>query len=590
MASALASDIKFEVVNEQVRAQSYANQWIFLPTEGLSPQARKNAYRLNSLGSSFYFAKFLLRRHRLQAHLHKRFIFDRLESSFIKKVIEFPRDHFKTDCAVSTSMWWALPFTERDEELMLKLGYGEEWIRWMKKAHDQNTRTAIVSEVITNAAKIGERISGQYENNYLFRAIFPEIVPDSRCTWSAFTLTHKRTLDAPPQGEGTYDFLGVGSALQSRHYNRIIQDDLVGLEALNSEKVMNKTIEYHQLLVGGFDSDPSDAGKDNDELVIGNRWSYHDLNAYLRREETWFQFETHSAIGGCCPYHPKGKILFPEEWNLEKLGFWHKRLKTYLFSCQFLNSPTLPGQTKFKEDWLNYYRFKTVSRDDLRVKIEHEPKAAPGGAIVRRDIMPAALDSIILYVDPNHGEEEGRCNHAIAVIGWLASLRRIYLLEAWAENSSYDLLVKQIYDYVIKWKLDKIWIEDNAAQRLLRYPLRTRGESLQRLGKLSRLPRFIFDKADRSKDAKIKRIEAMESVFNGEDAEFFIRRIGHEAFTDEYGKFPFGGKRDLLDALSLAYQQINVGMSKQDVDDFMKKQLHNFQRRTAHLSHTGYAG
>jgi hypothetical protein len=581
-----AQDIKFEVINEQMASQSHANQWIFIPTENLTPAARKNAYRLNSLGSIFYFAKFLLRRHRIQAHLHKRFIFDSLECTHLKKVLEFPRDHFKTDCAVSTAMWWALPFTERDEFLMRKLGYSDEWIEWMRIAHDQNTRTAIVSEVITNASKIGERIRLQYENNYLFRAIFPEITPNSKCTWSSFTLTHNRTLDASPQGEGTYDFLGVGSALQSRHYRRILQDDLVGLEALNSEKVMNKTIEYHQLLVGGFDSDPTLAGADNDELVIGNRWSYHDLNAYLRREEPWFKFETHSAIGGCCPYHPKGKLLFPEEWSFEKLEWWHKRLKTYLFSCQFLNSPTLPGQTKFKEAWLNYYRFRTVTRDDLRVTIEHEVK----NGLARKNLMPGNFDDIILYVDPNHAEEEGRCNHAIAVIGWLASLRRIYLLEAWAENSSYDLLVKQIYDYVIKWKLEKLYIEDNAAQRLLRYPLRTRGETLRRLGKLRRLPRFIFDKADRSKDAKIKRIEAMESIFNGEDAEFFIRRVGHESFTEEYGQFPHGGKRDLLDALSLAYQQINVGMNKQEVEDFMKKQLHNFQRRTAHASHTGYGG
>jgi hypothetical protein len=580
------SDIKFEVLADSQNSKNFANQWIFIPTSNLNPKARKEAYRLNALGSSFYFAKFLLRRHRIVAHLHKKFIFDRLEASLIKKGIEFPRDHFKTDCSVSTAMWWALPFSERDEFLMRKLGYGDEWINWMKHIHDQNTRTAIVSEVIMNASKIGERIRLQYENNYLFRTIFPEIVPDSKCTWSSFTLTHKRTLDSSPQGEGTYDFLGVGTALQSRHYKRIIQDDLVGLEALNSEKVMNKTIEYHQLLVGGFDSDPTLAGKDNDELVIGNRWSYHDLNAYLRRDEPWFSFESHSALGGCCPYHPQGEILFPEEWNEEKLNVWHKRLKTYLFSCQFLNSPTLPGHTLFKEDWLNYYRFQTVSREDFRVQIVHEVK----DGLVRKNLMPATLDSMILFVDPNHKEEEGRCNHALALIGWLQKLNRIYLLEAWADNTSYDSLVNQIYKYVEKWKLTEIYIEDNAAQRLLRYPLKAKGEILVRLGKIRRLPKFVFVPADRSKDAKRSRIEAMEGIFNGSDAEFFIRRTGHESFTTEYGQFPYGAKRDLLDALALAAQQINVGMSRDEVKDFMKKQLHNFQRRTARASHTGYAG
>jgi len=45
-------------------------------------------------------------------------------------------------------MWWALPFNERDERLMRGLGYGDEWIAWMQRVHDQNTRTLIAMETI----------------------------------------------------------------------------------------------------------------------------------------------------------------------------------------------------------------------------------------------------------------------------------------------------------------------------------------------------------------------------------------------------------------------------------------------------------
>ena len=49
-----------------------------------------------------------------------------------------------------------------------------------------------------------------------FRRLFPEIMPDSSCQWSADTMTHKRNYNGitdPNQGEGTYEFTGVDAAL-----------------------------------------------------------------------------------------------------------------------------------------------------------------------------------------------------------------------------------------------------------------------------------------------------------------------------------------------------------------------------------------
>jgi len=47
-----------------------------------------------------------------------------------------------------------------------------------------------------------------------------------------------RTKTNAGDGEGTFDFIGVGGALQSTHYDLAIQDDLVGREASKSETIM----------------------------------------------------------------------------------------------------------------------------------------------------------------------------------------------------------------------------------------------------------------------------------------------------------------------------------------------------------------
>jgi len=125
-----------------------------------------------------------------------------------------PRDYFKsTICTEGLPMWKALPFGDSDEASFRSLGYGDEFIRWMRKAHNPDTRLLLVSENITNAAKLGQRIRWHYESNALYRALFPETLPDSSCVWTNFSLSIKRpNLMTGGHGEGTFDFLGVGGA------------------------------------------------------------------------------------------------------------------------------------------------------------------------------------------------------------------------------------------------------------------------------------------------------------------------------------------------------------------------------------------
>lgn len=545
--------------------------WEIIPLDTLKREKdTRLAHRLNSLGSLFYFSKVTLKNRRLSENFHYDICLN-LEREHLKEILEVPRDHFKsTICSESAPMWWALPFSEEDADLMRVLGYGEAWIKWMRRAHNQDTRTLLISENITNAAKLGVRVDGHYKNNKFFTYLFPEIRPNKHSTWTQFSMTHGRSANSKPHGEGTFDYLGVGAALQSRHYDRVVQDDLVGKAAIDSDTVMQKTIEYHKLLVGAFDSN-RDIALDNDEIVVGNRWSWRDLNSYIRENETYFRITNHSALGGCCELHPAGSPIFPEEFSIEKLERFSKRLGTYLFSCQFLNAPTTPEASAFDEKLLRYYRWGKETtgygEDKIsRTMIAHE--VDKGEAI--NDI-PVSNLQITMVVDPNHSGEEGRCHHAITVVGVLKGKTkvdgdRIYLLDCWAESSSYDKFIAKIYELAEKYRLREFWLETIAAQRYLKYHLEFRNRVEGRKLKVREL------KSARTKGAKNNRILALGPTF--ENRQFWIRR-GDVGFIKEFTMYPNAPTKDILDTLGYALQVWGQGFSRGQVTEYMQ----NFQQQ-----------
>ena len=507
--------------------------------------------RANSLGSLYYFIKGTLRRRRLTDKLHRPWCVS-LERDHLKDVYELPRDHFKsTICSEGFPIWRSLPFDARDEDFFRKQGYGDDFVAFMKRMHRRDARNLLVAENITNAAKLGVRISGHYESNATFRLLFPEILPDASCTWSNYSLHHKRTPGAPSHGEGTYDFLGVGGALQSRHYDGLlVQDDLVGRKAIESISVMEKTVEYHQLLVGAFEN-PDSATHENDEFVVGNRWSYTDLNSHIREHAPWFHVVTHSALGGCCPEHPADTPIFPEEFSFEKLMRWKNRLGTYHFSCQFLNNPAAPENADFKEPWLNHFTIEEPNdKNGFRRVLRHEVR----DGLVKKDFDYSHL-RVGCAIDPNHSGNAGlgRCRHAIVIVG-LSADGDYYLLDCFAEACSYDAFYAKIFELADKWKLTKVGLETIAAQRYI-------GHHIEQMSRLRSRPLRILElkgevegpdgELTRKKEWRIRNVLA--PIF--ESGRFYTQRRFQD-FLGEYTTFPKGRYVDILDALAYVPQLI----------------------------------
>ena len=473
-------------------------------------------------------------------------------------------------------MWRALPFSTQDEDRFRQLGYGDEFIRYMKRVHKRDARNLLVCENVTNAAKLGARISGHYGSGTIFRVMFPEILPDSSCTWSSYSLHHKRSPGAAPHGEGTFDFLGVGGALQSRHYDGlVVQDDLVGRKAIESISIMDKTIEYHQLLVGAFEESEPDRGSltaaqsENDEFVVGNRWGYTDLNSHIREREPEFKIVTHDALGGCCPEHPTDTPIFPEEFSFEKLMRWRNRLGNYHFSCQFRNNPAAPENADFKEQWLNYFTIEEAHEaNGFKRMIRH----AVVDGIVRKDF-PLNHLRIGMTVDPNHSGNAGlgRCRHAIMVVG-LAANSDYYLLDCWAKASGYDEFYNEIFTLAGKWGLTKIGVETVAAQKYIKHHIesmcRLRGQRLT-IVELKGEVEGPDGELTRKKEWRIRNVLA--PVF---EAQQFHTQRKFQDFLGEYTTFPKGKFVDELDALAYIPQLIKA---PQRYEDYIKSLRANQQ-------------
>jgi hypothetical protein len=541
--------------------------------------AYKDAVRLNSLGSLFFFAQFTLKKSRLRLLHHQ--MCRSLECEDLHLVLEEPMRHFKTTMGIALSIWWALPFTERDEVQMREYlsllgrtsGEIDAWCAWMRKAHNQNTRTLVTHEIEGRAIAMGKEIDEHYLNNDLFRYVFSDVLPRNTDTWNDHHKFQRRVKGAGniDATNGTYEYRGVGGALQGVSADSVINDDSVGKEAQRNMlqgggEIMEDIYRWWQQTTTRFDSGSYTGSGLGRQLVIGNRWGHDDLNSKIRKKHREFKFETHSAEGGCCKLHPAGKPIFPEEFSIEKLAHIRATLvsetgSNYDYAHFFLNQSVLPEECIFNPDWKRHYRFKQ-SRPDLALEdvrnhllIEHEVYNAQSVAD-----LPAGVLHRRMLVDLAHAKKRKRCNHVVLVVGWNPESDKLYILEVYAKNQGYAALTDKIYEIAHRWSMSDMWLETVAAQDLMKFHIEERNRREKKPIYVNELP------YDNSENAKKNRIEALEPLFK--NSQVWCHR-GQVEFIGEYDNYPASPTIDVLDALGYAPQTLSGIRSRETLDFVM---------------------
>jgi hypothetical protein len=614
----------------EIIAETQPLKWKIIETDdSMSLAARHRALRLNNLGSLFNFAFVTLGYTRLTKNLHG-YICREFEREHLRLVIEIPRDHFKTTTGtIARPMWRSLPFTGRDEEDMRALGYGDEWIRWMKIAHNTCRRTLIASETGPNTKKMGDKIEHHYKSNRLFRFTFPEIMPTRDERWNQDSMIHRRLNDGyQGNSEGTYDLISAGSALQSNHYEDVVEDDCVGEDAIKSDTVMHALIDWHNKLPGAFDSIPGQPDKMGDQLVNANRWSERDLNAHIRNTDKTFAFVTHDAEGGCCARHPiHGQPIFPEEFSMVKLAHIRAIEGEYNYSCQYRNNPIAPEAVRFKMDWLPRYdravyelgksnsentaNYQQLSPAMRRLDIDQLDAMAGAptrrlntamtheviDGVTRPDILARDLDRIAI-LDPNHSGEYGRSRNAILIIGIYMERgkpQRIYFLDAWAKASGHEEWIDAAIGQretrlglAFKWKVHRLYVESEAAgQEGWKHFFKERVRNLIANGEMKQCFSIHPLKTDRSPNAKNTRIIGMEPIY--ENGLFLVPRMGEgrDLFISEYVRYPNGSTIDLLDLAGYAPQTFGA-INRAQQREFVVSELARRERVVQGIGIAGY--
>jgi len=257
--------------------------------------------RKRAEASLFVFTKGILNLSRLSLNLHLPICRQLQKVPPYRKMTLLPRDHLK-----SSIVGRGLP--------MHILIQPEKNNIYIPNKEGASSRVLLAYETATNAEHQLRWIEGQFESNQLLRHLWPECVWESSrrdsSKWSAKEMTIPRRDDYP---EASIETIGVGGAVTGRHYDCFIKDDLVTLEAANSEVVMQDAIDWHVASRALLD-DP-DKGL---EWILGTKWAVHDMYEYIEQNDPTVEIIKRAVVEP----DEKGHMqpIFPEMFSLDTIA------------------------------------------------------------------------------------------------------------------------------------------------------------------------------------------------------------------------------------------------------------------------------
>ncbi|MHA1840844.1 MAG: phage terminase large subunit [Candidatus Heimdallarchaeota archaeon] len=439
--------------------------------------------RQQGKNSLFFLARAILGFSDFVPHIHKP-ICDTLQKEENTRVlIILPRDWFKSSLgSVAYSIWLAI--------------------------NNPNIRILIVQNSMNNARKKLASIKQMIEGNKLLHTLYPHLLPSKKGTWTGECLTCTRSGHFP---EGTFEAAGTGTAVISRHYDVIIEDDTVspeiddmsGLVQQPTQLEIEKAIGFHRLahplLLHPLKSKI---------IVIGTRWCENDLLGWVMKNSTNFIVMSRSC-------RENGQIIW-DRYNEEVLKELETNLGPYMFSTLFMNQPLVDINSVFKREWIRYYQDVPAVRSNLLYFTSVDP----------------ACVSNEMSSDPDY-----------TVI--LTSAYDVYtgnIFVIYYDRGRFDPgeTIEKILSHYRAYKPMVVTIEGIAYQRTLGYWLAKRQEKLN-------MP-FFVDVVKGARASKEDRIRGLQPYFAA--GKVFIK-TEHQDLERELMSFPNAAHDDVADALSM---------------------------------------
>ena len=374
---------------------------------------QKEAIKYRGLIDVYFFAKTILGYDRLRPGTHRRPC-DFLDKPDRLKIMMMPRDFFKTTLGTKAKSLQML-------------------------ANDPSLRILMISNTATNAQKFLFEIEKKVENGLLLSELYPHMIPpkarDRR--WSSEAMDIVRDSQ---YSEASIEALGIEGSSTSRHYDVIIEDDLVDEDQLINREQMEKVIDAHQYLQYLYVQP-----RKKTNFIYGTRWAYYDFLSYMMEAHSDYKLFKMAIVDH------EGQPTFPEEFPLKTIEAM-KEDNPLKFSTFAMNDP-LPGEMQdLKVEWLNFYeKGKEPRSEDM---------------------------TILILIDPSIGENEKNCYTAIVTVG-LQERRdgvHIWVLDAFhgiipvdSKNPKETSLVSATFKRVAQYNPYTVAIETTAFQKVLKY-------------------------------------------------------------------------------------------------------------------------
>jgi len=501
-------------------------------------EAVRNQMRYRGMTELYYLSTVILGYVKLRPRTHGPLCVFLDSSESHRRMEQMPRSHFKTTIVT---------ISDSIRQVMKR-----NWLR-----------NLIVGDTDTNAENHVLKIKRHLEANALLRWLYPENVwenPDAQATaWS------KKQLFLPgaqkEHGEASFDAIGAGSGVVSRHFDRICADDLIGDDELYSETEMSKTIEWSTGLESLF-VPPEDEGQLDIPCTF---WRTDDVYAFFEKfygrgkdpiPTGPFSFRRGDIEIFRRSVLEDGVPIFPEAVSI---GFLERLRETNpeRYAAQYANNPYASDVAYFKKEYLRYYTW-----------------AIPGHVIARRTadgsverVNVSSLE-IMSFCDPHAGGSDSRrfggTRAAIITVGVQATTGRVFMLDCWIKRAPTNIMISELIRQNERWLPGVFHIEANGLQKMIKPWLEERVATERRID----VPYKAF--IPKGEKDSTRRIKGLQPFFRA--AQIWLQEGFHE-FIEEYLAYPRGMK-DGLDCLSQGVTMWGVGF-----DDITDTELEDAEER-----------
>ena len=223
--------------------------------------------------------------------------------------------------------------------------------------------------LVANATyRMATTFVGQIQRHLKFNARLIErfgSIADNPANWTNDMITLEAAKEAHGKKEATLTGFGMGGNLVSQHYDKIILDDIVNRDSVNTREQIDKSILFLK--------DILDLLEPGGELIIlGTRWHDQDLYGWIMDRDndiiSSFDVYLRPAFTGNLRDHNSFKAIWPEKFTRSVLEKLYREKGPTEFSCT-------PGQTPIlMSDWKEKPIAQVAVGDEVIGWIRGKPK------------------------------------------------------------------------------------------------------------------------------------------------------------------------------------------------------------------------